>query len=71
MTCDCRCHPAIAANCWCPNCMDNHIDFQKVVLDQMDWCEYCGDGIPKAQMKEHHDWCIPMIQRNIDKEKGK
>lgn len=62
MTCDCRCHPAIAANCWCPNCMDNHINFDKV-MEQMGWCEYCGDGIPKAQMKEHHEWCIPMITK--------
>lgn len=64
MTCNCRCHPAIARNCWCLDCMGLHIDFQKVVLDQMDSCEYCGDGIPKTQMEKHINWCKPMIEKN-------
>jgi len=66
MTCDCGCHPTIADNCWCPNCMDNHIDFNKV-MEQMNDCEYCGDGIGGGDkgMNEHIEWCKPMIEKNI------
>ena len=64
MPCNCRCHPAIARNCWCPDCMDLHIDFQKDIVDKMDSCEFCGDGIPKVVMKEHIAWCKPMIEGN-------
>jgi hypothetical protein len=27
-------------------------------------CEYCGDGIPEDQMKDHLSWCKPLIERN-------
>jgi hypothetical protein len=27
------------------------------ILEQIDDCPYCGDGIPKDQMKEHLEWC--------------
>jgi len=60
MSCNCRCHPAIDVNCWCPSCMENHINFENI-MKQMESCEYCGDGIPKSRMDEHLEWCKPMI----------
>ena len=48
----------------------NSINFDKL-MEQMGRCEYCGDGIPKAQMKEHHEWCKPMIERNTLSNNGK
>ena len=61
MTCNCKCHPAVASDCWCPNCMDDHIDFAKVIA-QIESCEYCGDGIPRNGMEKHIVWCKPMVE---------
>jgi len=60
MVCSCICHPRIEMNCWCPQCMDNHIDFNKVI-SQMDECERCGDLIGRGNgdgMKNHLEWCM-------------
>ena len=44
MTCTCHCHPLVEMNCWCPSCMDSHINF-KQVMKSMEECKKCGDLI--------------------------
>ena len=34
--------------------INHHFD---KILEQIEDCEICGDGIPKDQMKEHLEWC--------------
>ena len=45
----------------------NSDKFVDIIRDQIEDCEYCGDGIPKDQMAEHLAWCKPMIEGNKDK----
>ena len=40
----------------------NSDGFYDMIMNQIEDCEYCGDGIPKDQMAEHVAWCKPMIE---------
>lgn len=61
-TCDCKCHTErnIPNNCWCPDCMDNHVSLENDIMMNMEKCERCGDliGLGDNGMEKHLEWCM-------------